>query len=135
MIIKSRISFKEYRNLLMGLAYKKPMMKIIVGVGAVMFIWIVGYYTHVLPVPEPKIYQYLTLGITWIVQPIVIYWTIKRSYFSSNHLREEISVDVNDDELKVKGDSFFTEIAWKKIFKVVEQEYWFLVYQNTWSAI
>ena len=32
-------------------------------------------------------------------------------------------------------ESFYTEIAWKKIFKIDEVTKWFLVYQNNLSAI
>jgi hypothetical protein len=135
MIIQTKITFSEYRNLLLGLAYKKPIMKVIVCVGIAMVIWISGYYLHFLPVPEPKIYQYITLTLIAIVQPVVIYWTIKRNYDSSNHLREQLEIEITGKEIKITGESFYTEIAWKKIYKIDEQKKCFLIYQNTLSAI
>jgi hypothetical protein len=135
MNIKTRISFKEYRNLLLGLAYKKPIMKLIVCVGIAMMVWILGYYLHVLPVPRPLIYQYITLILISVVQPVVIYWTIKRNYDSSNHLGEQLEIEITEKEIKIQGESFYTEITWKKIFKIDEQKNWFLIYQNTLSAI
>ncbi|MEP7237597.1 MAG: YcxB family protein [Ferruginibacter sp.] len=135
MTIKSKISFKEYRNLLFGLAYKKPMMKVIVCVGLAMLVWISGYYLHFLPVPKPLIYQYITLILITVVQPAVIYWTIKRNYDSSNHLREQLEIEITQQEIKIQGESFFLEITWEKVFKTDEQKDWFLIYQNTLSAI
>jgi hypothetical protein len=135
MIIKTKISFKEYRNLLFGLTYKKPVMKIILCVAVAMIVWIVGYYLHFLPVPEPEIYQYITLILITVIQPIVIYWTIKRNYDSSNHLREQLEIELTEKEIKIQGESFYTEMAWKKVFKIDEQTNWFLIYQNNLSAI
>ena len=135
MIIKTKISFKEYKRLLFGLAYKKTMMKLILLVALAMVIWILGYYLHFLPVPKPLIYQYLTLGLIAIVQPMVIYMTIKRNYNSSNHLREELEVELTDEGIKITGESFYTEIMWNKLFKIEEQKNWFLIYQNNLSAI
>jgi hypothetical protein len=86
-------------------------------------------------VPEPKIYQYLTLVLITVVQPSVIYFTIKRNYYSSNHLGEPLEIQLTQHEIKMHGESFYTEIAWKKIFKIDELTNWFLIYQNSLSAI
>lgn len=135
MTIRTKIHFKEYLKLLFGLTYKKPVMRIILCVALAMLLWILDYNLHFLPVPKPEIYQYITLTLTTVVQPIVIFWTIKRNYDSSNHLSEELEIELTQSEIKVRGESFYTEITWKKIFKIDEQENWFLIYQNNLSAI
>jgi len=135
MTISTKVSFREYRNLLFGLTYKKPVMKIIVCVGFAMLIWILGYFLHFLPVPMPEIYQCITLLLIGVVQPIVIYLTIKRNYDSSNHLGEQLKIELTLSEIKIQGESFYTEVAWKKIFKVDEQTNWFLIYLNNLAAI
>src|SRR5689334_1668527 len=98
MTIKTRISFKEYCKLLFGLTYKRPMMKVIVCVALAMIVWIVTYYLHLLPLPKPRIYQYITLAIISLIQPLVIYSTIRRNYYSSNHLKEPMEINVNHDQ-------------------------------------
>ncbi len=110
-------------------------MKVILCVAFAMLSWILGYYLHFLPVPKPKIYQYITLILITVVQPITIYWTIKRNYDSSNHLGELLEIELSKTEIKVQGESFYTEIKWEKIFKIDEQTNWFLIYQNNLSAI
>jgi hypothetical protein len=111
------------------------MMKVIVGVGFAMIVWISAFYFHILKVPKPQVYQYITFAIIAVVQPSVIYWTIKRNYESSNHLREPLEITVDHRELSMKGQSFYTEIAWNKVFKIEEEKKWFLIYQNNLSAI
>ncbi|MBS1743669.1 MAG: hypothetical protein JST81_11600 [Bacteroidetes bacterium] len=130
MKIKTKITFKEYRNLLFGLTYKKGIMKFILFVAALMMCWILGYYLHFLPLPKPEIYQYITLLLILIVQPVTIFLTIKRNYYSSNHLKEQLELELTKNELKMFGESFYTEIKWDKFFKIVEQKSWFLMYQN-----
>ncbi|MES1249082.1 MAG: YcxB family protein, partial [Chitinophaga rupis] len=124
-----------YRNLLFGLAYRKPVMKILICVAAAMVVWISGYYLHYLPVPRPEIYQWITLTLITVVQPAMIWWTIKRNYDSSNHLGEKLEIEMTPEEIKIRGESFYTVIAWKKIFKIEELADWFLIYQNNLSAI
>src|SRR6478736_7599218 len=102
------------------------LLKTILCVAVAMIVWIVGYYFHFLPVPEPEIYQYITLILITVIQPIVIYWTIKQNYDSSNHLREQLEIELTEKEIKIQGESFYTEMAWKKVFKIDEQTNWFL---------
>jgi hypothetical protein len=133
--IKSKITFTQYRKLLFGLAYKKPMMKVLLSVALAMLVWIFGYYFHLLPLPRPEIYQYITLILIAVAQPTVIYFTIKRNYYSSNHLGERIEVQLTESKIKMHGQSFLTEIEWKKIYKIDELTNWFLIYQNSLSSI
>ena len=86
MTINTKISFKEYAKLLLKLAYRKPMMKVIVSVAALMLLWIITSYLDVLPLPKPTYYQYSTLFLIAVAQPLVIYSTIRKSYYSGSPL-------------------------------------------------
>ncbi|MBI3882879.1 MAG: phosphatase PAP2 family protein [Sphingobacteriales bacterium] len=110
-------------------------MLLILFVDCLMLTWVLGYYGHFLPLPKPTYYQYFTIFLISIVQPIVIYTTIRNNYNSSNHLKEPLEIEFSDQEIKLTGDSFYTVLAWTKIFKVVELKNWFLIYQNNLSAV
>ncbi|MEP7263904.1 MAG: YcxB family protein [Bacteroidota bacterium] len=135
MIITSEISLREYIKLLLKLTYKKPVMWLLIFVACVMLAWIISYYNNLLPVPEPTYYQFVTLGLITVVQPLVIFFMIKKNYNSSNHLKERLLIGFGDQEIKITGDSFYMELNWSKIYKVVELKKWFLIYQNNLSAI
>lgn len=134
MTIKTRISKKEYVKLLYGLTYKKPMILFILCIAAAVLLWIIGYYTHMLPVPKPTFYQYVTLMIITVIQPFTIYKTILKNYNTSSHLKEELKIECTTECIKVKGESFYTEFTWAKMYKVVELKDWFVIYQNNLSA-
>ncbi len=135
MKIKTRVSFQQYAKLLFTLTYRKVMMKVILCVALAMLVWIIGYYSSLLPVPKPQFYQYTTLALITIVQPLVIYSTIWKNYHSGNHLREPLEIEFTDTQIRMKGESFYTELQWAKIFKVQELKHWFLIYENSLSAI
>jgi len=135
MKIKTKVSFKEYVKLLYSLAYRKPIMRLLIGVSVLTLLWIVLFYLHIFDLPKPIIYQYITLLLIAVVQPIVIYSTIWQNYHSSNHLRETLEMELTEEEIKITGESFYMEILWQKMFKIVEEPHWFLIYQNNLSAI
>jgi hypothetical protein len=109
-------------------------MKIIVCAGLLMASWIIAFYAG-LRVPKPAYYQYATLGLIFFARPSLIYLTIRRSYRSSSHLQEHLEIYFTSYLIKIKGESFYTELQWEKMYKVSELHNWFLIYQNTLSAI
>ncbi len=44
-------------------------------------------------------------------------------------------MELAGEEIKIRGESFYMEILWSKIYKIVEKKKWFLIYQNNLSAI
>ena len=135
MKIKTKVTFKEYVKLLYNLAYERLIMKFLICVAIVILLWIIFYYLNFFNLPKPIIYQYITLILIGVIQPIAIYITISRNYNSSNHLRETLEMEITPKEIKIEGESFYLEIKWHKMFKVIEKLNWFLIYQNNLSAI
>jgi predicted amino acid-binding ACT domain protein len=135
MKFKAEVTFKQYLQLLYTLAYEKPIMRLLVFIGIILFLWIVSYNLNIFNFSQPIIYQYITLILIIVVQPIVIYTTIRKNYRSSNHLREVLDIELTETEIKIRGESFYMEFLWCGVFKIVEKPDWFLIYQNNLSAI
>lgn len=135
MTIKTKVTFKEYVKLLFGLTYQRPIMRLLVGVAVLILLWILFYYLNLFNLPEPVIYQYVTLALLVVAQPIVIYTTIRTVYYSSNQISEPLEMQILPEEIKIQGESFYMDVKWEKMFKIVEKPKWFLIYQNSLSAI
>jgi len=135
MKLKVKVTIRQYLKIVLSLAYTKPMMIFLICFAFLLILWIALYHLEILNLPEPVIYQYITLLLIGVVQPAVIFTTIIRNYYSSNHLRETLEMDLTGDEIKIRGESFYMEILWPKIYKIVEKKNWFLIYQNNLSAI
>lgn len=135
MMIKTKVNYKEYVKLLYTLAYEKTVLRLLLGVAAVILLWIIFYYLDIFGLPEPVIYQYMTLGLITIVQPISIFVTIRRNYKSSNQLGETLELEITPNAIKINGESYYMEVKWEKLFEIVEKRNWFLLYQNNLSAI
>lgn len=135
MKLKVKVTIRQYLKILFSLAYTKPIMIFLVCFAFLMILWITLYHLEILNLPQPLIYQYITLLLIAVIQPTVIFTTIIRNYYSSNHLRETLDMELAEDKIKIRGESFYMEILWPKIYKIVEKKKWFLIYQNNLSAI
>src|SRR5207253_7183381 len=130
MIIKTRITFKQYLKLLFTLTYRRPIMILVVIVGLFSLTWILNGQFNFLLLPSPTFYQYITLILVAVIQPLVIYTTIRKNYHSSNHLKEPLEIEFTGSQVKIKGKSFYTELDWEKTFKIVELKNWFVIYES-----
>jgi hypothetical protein len=135
MKLKAKVTIRQYLKILFSLTYSKPIMIFLVCFALLLVLWISFYHFNILNLPEPVIYQYIALLLIAVIQPTVIFTTIIRNYYSSNHLRETLDMHLAEDKIKIRGESFYMEILWSKIYKVVEKKNWFLIYQNNLSAI
>lgn len=135
MTIKTKVHFKEYVKLIYALAYEKTILRLLLGVAGLILLWIIFYYLNIFDLPKPLIYQYVTLVLITIVQPIGIYLTIRRNYKSSNQLCEALEIETTPKDIRIKGESYYMEVDWEKLFRIVEKPNWFLLYQNNLSAI
>jgi len=135
MKIASQITLKEYMKLLMGRAYHKPAMLVIVTVGVGMALWIISFHLGLSFLPEPQYYQYTTLALIAVVQPTALFFITRKSYRSSSHLQEKVEMEFTPEHIRLRGDTFVTELTWAAVFKVVELPQWFMVYHNSLTAI
>ena len=135
MKLKAKVTIRQYLKILFSLTYSKPIMIFLISFAVLLVLWISLYQFSILNLPEPVIYQYIALLLIAVIQPTVIFITIIRNYYSSNHLRETLDMHLAEDRIKIRGESFYMEILWSKIYKVVEKKNWFLIYQNNLSAI
>jgi len=110
-------------------------MILIVIAGLFSLIWILNGQFKFLPLPSPTFYQYITLIIIAVIQPFVIYTTIRKNYHSSSHLKEPLEIEFTHSRVKIKGKSFYTEVDWKKTFKIIELKNWFIIYESNLTAV
>ena len=103
--------------------------------GLFSLIWILNGQFNFLPLPAPTFYQYITLIIIAVIQPFVIYTTIRKNYHSSNHLKEPLEIEFTHSQVKIKGKSFYTELDWEKTFKIIELKNWFIIYESNLTAV
>lgn len=135
MTIKTKIKYPEYVKLIYTLAYEKTILRLLLVVAALILLWIIFYYLNFFSLPKPMIYQYVTLVLITVVQPIGIYLTTRQNYKSSNQLRETLEIETTPKDIRINGESYYMVVEWEKLFKIVEKSNWFLLYQNNLSAI
>ncbi|MEO8732748.1 MAG: YcxB family protein, partial [Flavobacteriales bacterium] len=135
MKVTTRIRRKEYVKLLVGRAYHKKVLWVILGVGVAMAFWIIGYHCGLSFLPKPQYFQYTTLVLIMVVQPVSLILITRKTYKTSGHLKEEVEMEFIPEHIRLRGETYFTELTWANVHKVVELPNWFMLHHNSLTAI
>lgn len=122
---KARIEYKDYRNLILGLSFKRPVLLLYIGVS---FIIIVNFFTNKDNTSIKGLTVPILLGLSLI--PVLIIYQTKRIYNTSKIFHEQIIYNLTNISIKIKGESFDSEVKWAHYYKIKETKDFFILYQG-----
>lgn len=127
MIIKTKLTEKDYINVNFVLLYSKTIIQILTG-GMIFYAVVTLLQAAFL-----SIGSYSTLigpACILLILPLITYFSAKKNYSSNLRMTETIEYQFNEDNLVVKGESFNSQLSWDKIYKVTQTRNWILIWQN-----
>ncbi|WP_430813853.1 YcxB family protein [Carboxylicivirga sp. RSCT41] len=134
MTIKTHIDFKEYVKLMYILTYRKGAFIFTGLLGVFLFTISMLYFTGSLETDTPPAMA-ITMSIIFLfLLPFSVYFGAKKNYYSHGRLQEEISYEITEDLIAIKGETFTTEMSWDKTYRVLELKNWLLIYENKMMA-
>ena len=131
MIIKSKLTEKDFINVNFVLLYSRPIFKIITIIFCVLVL--IGI-PIVIVLPKTSLTQILFPLIFLSLMPLMTYFTAKRNFKANKRISETIEYQFDKDYLSAKGESFNTQQTWDKIYKVTQTKNWILIWQNNQVA-
>ena len=130
MTIKTKITFREYLNLMYSLTYRKGVTIFLTVVGLVMLLFAALDFFGVLNTGTSPLSRIMFGVFLFVFIPLMVYISAKRNYFSDKRIQENIEYEFTTQMMRVKGESFNSEINWSKTFKIEELKKCFLIYQS-----
>lgn len=127
-----KIKFKDYRNLLFELTYKKPRFYFIFGAMAIFFLLFLtsdNLYT------DNNIIFFFIFPAFLIGSPVFTYIQIKNLYEANKMLVGYFDYTITNDSIQVKGETADSTLKWANFIMIKETKKFFLLYQNTAIAM
>jgi hypothetical protein len=128
MEIKTRITQNEIIRFNLSMLYKKASVKVLIG------IWLlITLYTTWLSLAQGKPFHFGSFSSLLIPPLILTVITVIATIinFKSNpRIQETIEYKFDDDLLRIKGESFSSELSWAKIHKVTLTKNFLLIWQS-----
>lgn len=127
MVIKSKLTEKDFVNLNLTLLYSKLWMRLLTVIAIIGFlVTIVSLFFK----SYPPFSSIAVLTIILIFLPISTYFTAKKNYLSNKRISESIEYRFTENYLEIIGESFSSQYTWDKIYKVTKVKNWILIWHN-----
>ena len=128
-----QIGFKDYRNLILGLTYKKPFY---LGLLAVIVLNLLAFLTDQKTVTNyftTNYVLYLIFGI-FLLSPLFTFYTIKKQYDTNKIFQENLAYSLNNESIHIQGNTVDSIRKWNHFFKIKETKSFFMFYQGAGVA-
>lgn len=127
MIIKTRLTEKDYINLSFLLWFRRSYTRIIYGVFIFcMLVSIFGNRFLQKDISSDIIIPVIALAIL----PAFTYLSAKRNYAANSRIKENIEYKFEKEYLIIEGETFKTQLSWAKIYRITQTKNWVLIWQS-----
>jgi hypothetical protein len=130
MTITTKLSEKDHTNASFTILWHRRTVKIIIAI----FIFTCLFNFIATIGGQASIKEILPLIIMLGLISLVINFSIKKSYKSSNRISETITYNFKEDTYSITGESFNSELTWDKLQKVTLTKNWLLLWQTKITA-
>lgn len=112
------------------LTYQKPVTIFITVIGILNIAGIIAYFLGVHIYDQPPIVPIAFSFFVLLLVPLFVYRSAKKQFGVHLRLQEVINYTFEGDHIGIRGESFSTDMDLSKMFKIVEINSWFLIYQS-----
>jgi hypothetical protein len=128
-----QLTYKDYRNLIFGLTFKKPVYYIIAGL---LILLSLSFITSKVGLGEHQQMEYIILVFLLIfsLSPLLILTQTKKQYQTNKIFSEKLDYQLNNDFIHIKGKNVESTQNWTHFYKIKETKGFFMLYQGNLIA-
>jgi len=128
--LKGKIEYKDYRNLILGITYKKPAYIVIYGI-AILFVltFIINLNKAISEFETQYLVMVVVFGLL-LLSPIFTLVQIKKLYNTNAIFKEEINYVLNNDAIQIKGSTVNSTQSWNHFYQIKETKAFLMFYHG-----
>jgi hypothetical protein len=131
MIIKTKLSEKEFTNASMATLWSRKYSKVFL---VVFLIFLASNIINSTVSIDSLIPSFLPPILIFGAFFFVFRYSIKKAYQKNYRSSESIEYNFTDSHLIITGESFNSEMTWHKIYKVTKTKNWLLIWHSSQIA-
>lgn len=132
--LTGQIAYKDYRNLIFGLSFKKPIYLVLLGIMILFALTLLTTKSNAQNHLDSNYFIYIILGVV-ILSPIFTLFQIKKIYKSNKIFHEHLDYFLTNESIQIKGETVDSIQKWTHFFKAKETKIFFMFYHGEMVAI
>ncbi len=131
MLIKTKLSEKDFINANLTMLYSKPFLRFATGLvlASCVLFFVCSFF-----IPSVSIRSAILPILAISALPLATYFSAKKIFKKSTTLGENINYEFDTEAIKIQGETFNGQLAWNKVYKVTKTKNWLLIWQNNQQA-
>jgi len=125
--LTGKIRYEDYRNLLLGLTFKRPTFLVFIGIFILLLLSLMNA-SNVLENSYQNFILFIFLGI--FISPIFVIWQSKKNYRTNRIFQEHLNYKLTNDSIHIKGETVDSVQKWTGFYKKKETKSFFMFYQG-----
>ncbi|WP_027380647.1 YcxB family protein [Chryseobacterium daeguense] len=126
MTVKTQITFKDFLMFYL----KNSLIRLIVFPLLISIFLILNYYAE-----DHFEKNILKSTLMWFIIFLILivirsFFRLKKVFSSNKNIQENISYTFTNENIRLEGDTFDSEFTWDAVYRVKENNEWFLIYQS-----
>jgi hypothetical protein len=131
--LAGQIEYADYRNLILGLSFKKPTFFVMVGILILFsFIFLVNS-ENMMNKFDSNYFIFIILGI-FLLSPIFTLIQIRRLYRTNRIFQERLNYSLTNDSINIKGNAVDSTQKWTCFYQIRETKNFFMFYHGKMVA-
>ena len=124
--LTGQISYADYKKLMLGLSFKKPVFLVFVCMITILLLNIINNselsqtYLNIIP--------FLILG--FLLSPVLTLVQVKKMYRTNRIFQEQMNYKLTNDSIHIKGETVDSIQKWTGFYKLKETKGFFMFYQG-----
>ena len=127
--LTGKISYSDYRNLILGISFKKPIYLVLFGI---LLLFSISFFINKENMPD----QYLVIIIlgVFVLSPIISIIQIKKLYQTNAIFKEVLKYTIDNQSLTIQGETVDSRQSWNHFYMIRETKSFFMFYHGKMVA-
>lgn len=127
--LSGKIEYVGYRNLIMGLSFKKPIFMVLLGLMILFSLMFLVNSDKMMEELGSNYFVFIIIGI-FLLSPILTLIEIKRLYKTNMIFHERLNYILDNDSINIKGNTVDSTQKWAHFYQIRETNNFFMLYHG-----
>jgi len=131
--LTGQIDYIDYRNLILGISFKKPIYIVVLGIILLFSLNFVVNSDNMMTQSDSNYFIFIFIGV-FLLSPFFTLIQIKKRYNTNSIFKEELNYILTNDSIQIKGETVDSTQKWTHFYQIRETKKFFMFYQGKMIA-
>lgn len=131
--LTGQIEYIDYRNLILGLSFKKPIYIVVLGIMLLFLLTFIVNRETMMNQLHSNYFIIIFVGV-FLLSPLFTLIQIKRHYNTNSIFQEKLNYNLTNDSIHIKGDTVDSTQKWTHFHQIRETKNFFMFYHGKMVA-